>query len=243
VSVIERLHGAGGGLAVLVDPARTPPPMAEELARRAAGEGAVAMLVGNSFGGSDGMEACACALRAGAPSLPLIQFPATAAELTAAVDAVLLLSLLSGRNAQYLVEEHVRSVPFFLAHPAVEPISTAYLLIDGGRITSVESVTQTRPLPADKPELVAAHVHAARMIGMRAVYLEAGSGAARPVSEVLIRAAREATSGPLLVGGGIRSADDARRARAAGADVIVVGTAFERVGAPPVRALATAARA
>lgn len=243
MSVLDRLAGARGGLAVLVDPARTAPREAEALAAQAADEGAVALLVGNSFGGSDGVEACASALRRGAPELPLIQFPATAAELTPLVDAVLLLSLVSGRNPQYLIEEHVRAVPFFARHPAVEAVSTAYLLIDGGRVTSVESVTQTRPLPADKPELVAAHVRAARMIGMRAAYLEAGSGAAHPPGEALIRAAREATDGPLLVGGGIRTPDDARRARAAGADVVVVGTAFERRDAPPVRALALAARA
>jgi putative glycerol-1-phosphate prenyltransferase len=243
MSVLDRLSGARGGLAVLVDPARTGPHAAEELARHAAGEGAVALLVGNSFGGSDGMEACASALRRGAPTLPLIQFPATAAELTSLVDAVLLLSLVSGRNPQYLIEEHVRAVPFFLRHQHVEAISTAYLLIDGGKITSVEAVTQTRPLPSDKPELVAAHVHAARMIGMRAVYLESGSGADRPVSDLLVRAARTATEGPLLVGGGMRTPDDVRRARAAGADVIVVGTALERAEAPPVRQLVLAARA
>ena len=226
-----------------MDPGRTGPHAAEELARRAAGDGAVALLVGNSFGGSDGMEACASALRRGAPELPLIQFPATAAELTPLVDAVLLLSLVSGRNPQYLIEEHVRSVPFFVRHHRVEAISTAYLLIDGGRITSVEAVTQTRPLPADKPELIAAHVRAARMIGMRAVYLESGSGAERPVGDLLIRAARAATDGPLLVGGGVRTPDDVRRARAAGADVVVVGTALERAEAPPVKELALAARA
>jgi phosphoglycerol geranylgeranyltransferase len=241
--VLDALAGANGGLAVLVDPARTTPQASESLARRAADEGAVALLVGNSFGGSNGLEECATAMRRGAPELPLIQFPATAAELTAAVDAVLLLSLVSGRNPQYLIEEHVRAVPFFVRHPGIEAISTAYLLIDGGRITSVESVTQTRPLPADKPELVAAHVHAARLIGMRAVYLESGSGAERPAAEQIVRAARSATSGPLLVGGCIRTPDDARRARAAGADVVVVGTAFERGESPPVRALALAARA
>lgn len=246
MSALERITGAagrvGGGLAVLVDPARTVPNAAEELARRAEGDGAVALLVGNSFGAGDGFDGCAAALRRGAPSLPLIQFPATAAELTAAVDAVLLLSLVSGRNPQYLIEEHVRAVPFFARHPEVEAISTAYLLIDGGRVSSVEAVTQTRPLPADKPELVAAHVAAARMIGMRAVYLESGSGATLPASDTLIGAARSATAGPLFVGGGIRTPDAVRRARAAGADIVVVGTAFERSEPPPVRELAIAAR-
>ncbi|MDQ3696587.1 MAG: hypothetical protein M3373_00975, partial [Gemmatimonadota bacterium] len=146
-SIAERLEERRGGLAVLVDPARTDRECALELARRAEGEGAAALLVGNSFG-CDDVGAVADALREGAPATPLIQFPATASQLVAVVDAVLFLSLVSGRNAQYLIEEHVRAVPFLDRHPQVEVISTAYCLVDGGRVTSVEAVSQTRPLPA-----------------------------------------------------------------------------------------------
>lgn len=241
MSVRGRLS-ARGGLAVLVDPARTDVASAEALARRAAAEGAAAILVGNSFGARGDTAAVARALRAGAPALPLLQFPSSAADLVPDVDAVLLLSLVSGRNAQYLIDEHVRAVPFFEQHPEVEAISTAYLLIDGGRVTAVESASQTRPLPSDKPEFVAAHVRAAMLIGMDAVYLDAGSGAARAVPPALIRAARAATRGPLLVGGGVRDADTVRAARDAGADFVVVGTLFEQVDAAPVGHLAGAAR-
>lgn len=241
-SVADRLSDAGG-LAILVDPGRTNEAAAEELARRAAGEGACALLLGNSFGGDDNASLIARALRRGAPALPLLQFPSTASQLVADVDAVLLLSLVSGRNPQYLIEEHVRSVPFFHRHPNVAAISTAYCLIDGGHVTSVEAVSQTRPLPADKPELVAAHVFAAKLIGMRAAYLDAGSGAGKPVDPSLVAAARSATDGLLFVGGGLRHADQVRRTRDAGADIVVVGTLFEREGSGGVRALATAARA
>ena len=228
------------GLAVLVDPARLSARRAERLAAGAADAGVRALLVGSSFGGDGEMRPIARALKAGAPDLPLLLFPATAAQLVPDVDAILLLSLVSGRNAQYLIDEHVRAVPFFLQHPEIETISTAYCLIDGGRITSVESVSQTRPLPADKPELVAAHVHAAMRLGMRAVYLEAGSGASRPVQEALVAAARSATAGPLIVGGGIRRPEDVQRARRAGADLVVIGTAIER-DTGLVRELAAAA--
>src|SRR3989441_12795409 len=102
-------------------------------------------------------------------------------QLTEHADLILFLSLVSGRNPQYLIEEHVRAVPFLDQH-RVATLSTAYILIDGGRVTSVEAVSQTRPLPADKPELAAAHGKAARLIGMQAVYLEAGRGGARPVA-------------------------------------------------------------
>jgi geranylgeranylglyceryl phosphate synthase family protein len=233
--------GDRGGLAILVDPARTTPAAASELAARAAGEGVAALLIGNSFGAEDA-SAVARAMRAGAGGVPVLQFPATASQLVADVDAVLLLSLVSGRNAQYLVEEHVRAVPFFARHPEVQPISTAYVLVDGGVVTSVESVSQTRPLPSDKPELVFAHVRAASLIGMRATYVDAGSGATRPVSPALVSAAREATTGPLFVGGGVRAPDAVRAARDAGADFVVVGTLVERDGARRVRALASAAR-
>lgn len=232
-----------GGLAVLVDPARTSAREAEETARRATGEGARALLLGNSFGDDGRALDVARGLRRGANGVPVLQFPATAAQLVPAVDAVLLLSLVSGRNAQYLIEEHVRAVPFFERHPEVAVLSTAYCLIDGGHVTSVEAVSQTRPLPADKPELVVAHVRAAMLIGMQAVYLDAGSGAARPVSPALVAAARRATQGTVFVGGGVRSADAVRAAREAGADYVVVGTVVEREGTRMVRELADAAAA
>ena len=230
------------GLAVLIDPGRTTRGAAVELARRAAGEGAALLLLGNSFGADHGARELALALRE-VSSLPIVQFPATAAQLVAGVDALLLLSLVSGRNPQYLIEEHVRAVPFLDRHPEIEIVSTAYCLVDGGVVTSVEAVSQTRPLPADKPELVAAHVRAAMMIGMRAAYLEAGSGARAPVGTTLVHAARDALAGrgPLFVGGGIRGVEAVRRAREAGADFVVVGTLLEQGGSREVRALAAAA--
>ena len=132
------------------------------------------------------------------------------------------------------------SSDLFLDQHRVPTLSTAYILIDGGRVTSVEAVSQTRPLPADKPELAAAHVKAARLIGMQAVYLEAGSGAPRPVAPEIIRACRAAAPAApaapaadvaLFVGGGIRTPEQARAARVAGADFVVIGTAVEDGGA------------
>jgi putative glycerol-1-phosphate prenyltransferase len=233
-----------GGLAVLVDPVRATPASAREIALRAAGEGVGVLLLGTSFGAERGESAAvARALKDAAPEIPLLQFPATATQLAAEVDALLFLSLVTGRNPQYLIEEHVRAVPFVERNPHVEVISTAYCLIDGGVITTVESVSQTRPLPADKPELVAAHVRAAALIGMRATYLDAGSGAAKSVSPRAIAAARGASAGPLFVGGGIRTPEGVRIARDAGADFVVVGTLFEEQGPRLVSGLAHAARA
>jgi phosphoglycerol geranylgeranyltransferase len=174
-----------------------------------------------------------------ASGLPLLLFPGSASQLVPNVDAVLLLSLVSGRNAQYLIEEHVRAVPFFRRHP-VAAISTAYILVDGGRVTAVEAVSQTRPLPADKPEIAAAHAVAASLIGMAAVYLDAGSGAAHPVAPAVVRAVRQAVALPLFVGGGMRTPEQVCDAKTAGADFVVVGSAIEDGGAATMRELVVA---
>jgi putative glycerol-1-phosphate prenyltransferase len=219
------------GILALVDPSRGTPRDAALLAVAAATAGAAGLLIGSSFDGGAETQAVARAARQAAPALPIGLFPGSASQLTDAVDAILLLCLVSGRNPQYLIEEHVRAVPFLRRH-RVPTISTAYILVDGGRVTSVESVSQTRPLPADKPELAAAHAAAGCLIGMRAVYLEAGSGAARPVPPAVVRACREVVAAdvPLLVGGGIREPGQAAEARAAGADFVVVGSALEAAG-------------
>jgi putative glycerol-1-phosphate prenyltransferase len=217
------------GLLVLLDPARADAAGAAALAREAQAAGVAGVLIGSSFDGAAQTRTLAQAVRAAAPGLPLVLFPGSAMQLADGVDLILFLSLISGRNPQYLIEEHVRAVPWLRDHP-VTTLSTAYILIDGGRVTSVEAVSQTRPLPADKPELAAAHALAGRLIGMGAVYLDAGSGAQRPVGADIIGAVRTAVPAPtpLFVGGGIRSPDQAAAARLAGADFVVVGTVMER---------------
>ncbi len=239
MSILDRMKGCGSGLLVLVDPERTAPAEAAALARSAQAEGAAGLLIGTSFDGVARTAEVAAAIKR-ASSLPLLLFPGSANQLVPDVDAVLLLSLVSGRNPQYLIEEHVRSVPFFTRH-AVASISTAYILVDGGRVTAVESVSQTRPLPADKPEIAAAHAVAARLIGMAAVYLDAGSGALNPVQPAVIRAVRERVDLPLFVGGGMRTPEQVRAASEAGADFVVVGNIIETAGAQAVRTLVAAA--
>ena len=217
----------GSGLLVLVDPVRTTGAEAARIGREAKSVGVRGLLIGSSFDGAAQTHEVARALRENAPGIPVVLFPGSAMQLTDQVDLVLFLSLVSGRNPQYLIEEHVRAVPFLQQHP-VRTLSTAYILIDGGRVTSVESVSQTRPLPADKPELAAAHATAAQLIGMQAVYLDAGSGAERPVPAAVIRACRAAVpERPLFVGGGIRTPVQVRAARQAGANFVVIGTLIE----------------
>jgi len=228
------------GLLILVDPVRTTAAEAARIGREALAAGVRGLLIGSSFDGAAQTHEVARALRDSAPGLPVALFPGSAMQLTDQVDLVLFLSLVSGRNPQYLIEEHVRAVPFLREHP-VATLSTAYILIDGGRVTSVEAVSQTRPLPADKPELAAAHATAAQLIGMQAVYLDAGSGAERPVPADVIRACRAAVpERPLFVGGGIRSPAQARAARQAGADFVVIGTVIEEEANDDLRAFVEA---
>ncbi len=217
------------GLVVLLDPARADAARAGPLAREAQAAGVAGLLIGSSFDGVAQTRVLAQTVRDAAPGLPIALFPGSAMQLTDGVDLILFLSLISGRNPQYLIEEHVRAVPWLRDHP-VRTLSTAYILIDGGRVTSVEAVSQTRPLPADKPELAAAHALAGRLIGMNAMYLDAGSGAQQPVGAAIIGAVRTAVPAPtpLFVGGGIRSPEQAAAARQAGADFVVVGTVVER---------------
>lgn len=236
-------RGAGPArLAALIDPDRTAPRDAVRAAERAARAGFDLLLLGTSASRLGREDEVARALHR-ATALPLLLFPGGAHGLTPHADALLLLSLLSGRNPDYLVGEHVRAARRIrgLGIPA---IPTAYLLIDGGRVSSVERVTGTPPLPAQEAELVADHVVAADLLGFRAVYLEAGSGAARPVPAAVVSAAREATRLPLLVGGGLRAPEACARAAEAGADTLVIGTLLEEgAGDGLLLEIAAAARA
>ncbi len=158
---------------------------------------------------------------------PVVLFPGGGNQLSPYADALLLLSLVSGRNPEYLIGEHVRS-SYRILKSGIEVISTAYVLIDGGATTSVQYVSNTMPIPASKPDLAVATALAGEQIGMRNIYLEAGSGAMNPVPEAVIRAVAGVCKSPLMVGGGLRSMQAIEKAWNAGADIAVIGTAFEK---------------
>ncbi|MCQ2252956.1 MAG: geranylgeranylglyceryl/heptaprenylglyceryl phosphate synthase [Bacteroidales bacterium] len=157
---------------------------------------------------------------------PVVLFPGGGNQLAANADALLLLSLVSGRNPEFLIGEHVKS-SFQIMRSGIEVISTAYLLIDGGCITSVQYVSNTMPIPAGKADLAVSTALAGEQIGMRNIYLEAGSGAINPVPESTISAVSKYCKSHIMVGGGLRSMSAIEKAFRAGADMAVVGTAFE----------------
>lgn len=216
----------GARLAVLVDPDRVDPHGALAVAARAAEAGFDLLLLGTSRSTLGREGAVARALHRATP-LPLVLFPGGAEHLTPHADALLFLSLLSGRNAEYLAGEQVRAARRVRAL-GLRAIPTAYLLIDGGRVSSVERVTGTRPIARGDVDGLVDHALAAECLGLRAIYLEAGSGAAHAVPAEMVRAVREATRAPLLVGGGLRTAEACAALAAAGADTLVVGTVIEQ---------------
>ena len=160
-------------------------------------------------------------------NIPVVLFPGNNHQLCNEADVLLLLSLLSGRNADFLIGQHVVAAKA-IRDSGIESISTGYILIDGGCSTSVEYMSNTKPIPRDKVEIIVATAIAGELIGNRMVYLEAGSGAINPVSKEAIQAVRQAISLPIIVGGGIRTVEQAKDAYLAGADMIVVGNALEK---------------
>ncbi len=157
---------------------------------------------------------------------PVVLFPGSPAQLSRHADAVLLLSLISGRNPELLIGHHVTAAPT-IKSMGIEAIPTGYILVDGGKPTTVSYVSQTLPIPHDKPGIAAATALAGELLGLRTIYMDTGSGATRTVPSEMIRMVRRAVDLPVIIGGGIRTAEDARRICEAGADVLVVGTAFE----------------
>jgi putative glycerol-1-phosphate prenyltransferase len=160
-------------------------------------------------------------------SIPVVIFPGNNYQISAKADAILFLSLISGRNPEYLIGQQVIAAPL-IKEANIETIPTGYILIDGGRISTTSYITQTVPIPNDKPDIAVATALAGEMLGMKLIYLEAGSGAKNQVSAEMIKAVKQNISVPLIVGGGIRSAEQAEETCKAGADVVVVGNILEK---------------
>ena len=159
--------------------------------------------------------------------LPVIIFPGSSSHLSPYADAVLFISLISGRNPNYLFGEHVLSAPI-IKDMGIEVISAGYILIESGTPSAVEIISNTRPIPRQKVKIVMAHALAAEYLGMNFVYLEAGSGAKESVPDEMIEAVRNYIDIPLIVGGGIKTPEEAKAKVNAGASVVVVGNMLEK---------------
>ena len=228
MTIIDQLESIIGqyqaGYLVLVDPDRIKLKEIPRFAQLAQSAGVDGILLGGSFLTND-LSTIAETLKK-STDLPIILFPGSAMQVTPHADAILFMSLLSGRNANYLIGEQVKAAPM-IQRVGLETISTGYILIDGGQQTAVSFISNTTPIPNDKAEIAWAHALAGQYLGMKLIYLEAGSGAKKPVPDQIINSVKKQVTVPIIVGGGIRSPEVARKKVAAGAQFVVTGNVIE----------------
>ena len=212
-------------LAILLDPDKLDLEKAADFIPKINQSPATHILIGGSS--FDGNHLCELiVLLKQNTSLPILLFPGNATQISSKADGILFLQLLSGRNPDYLIEHQIDAVPF-LEKTNLEVISTGYILIESGSETAVERVSKTKPLASNNSDYVAQTAKAGEFIGNKLIYLEAGSGAQNAVPLEMIAQVSQRISVPLIVGGGIRSKTGIKDAFAAGADMVVIGTAFE----------------
>jgi putative glycerol-1-phosphate prenyltransferase len=212
--------------AVLIDPDKTDTSTCLQLIRNSVENKVDFFFVGGSLitGNSMGQVIKLIKMHT---SVPVILFPGSNLHIDMSADALLFLSLISGRNPDFLIGQHVISAPI-LKKSSLEILPTGYILVDSGKQTTVSYMSNTTPIPYDKPEIAACTAMAGEMLGLKLMYLDAGSGAQRAISPKMISTVRKSVDVPLIVGGGIRSASEAYEAILAGADIIVIGNGIEK---------------
>jgi len=218
-------------LAILIDPFNVQPEEAGKVGREAEESGADLILVGGSVGAGLRLHRVVRALK-DSSSLPVILFPGNVDGISPEADAILFMSLLNSTNPYWIIEAQALAAPTIRALQ-LEPIPTAYLIVEPGGSSAAGWVGRAREIPRKKPEIAVAYSLAASLLGMRWTYLEAGSGAEMPVPVEMVAAVKKKTGMGVIVGGGIRSPEMAKERAAAGADIIVVGTYLESGDAAP----------
>lgn len=213
-------------LAVLIDPDKQTESSLLRLMEHCVRAEIEQLLVGGSLVSTDWMRGMVKTIKQ-CCDIPVALFPGGIAQVVPEADAILLLSLISGRNPEYLIGQHIQAAPM-LKRSGLEIVPTSYLLIDGGKPTTVQYISNTMPIPADKPDVAAVTAMAGEQLGQLITYLDAGSGAQNPVPVDVIEAVRKATDNPIIVGGGIRTPGQAWERAQAGANMLVIGNALEK---------------
>lgn len=213
-------------LAVLVDPDKPSDAQILSIVEKAKAADVDFFFVGGSLLVTDSLDHCIKLIKANC-DIPVLIFPGNSLQISKYCDGFLLLSLISGRNPEMLIGWHVIAAPYLKLY-GNEIIPTGYMLIDSGKATSVTYMSDTTPIPHDKDDIAMCTAIAGEMLGLKLIYLEAGSGALMPVSTSMISKVSQMINIPLIVGGGIKTPEMAADAVKAGADVIVIGTAFEK---------------
>lgn len=212
--------------AVLVDPDKVAPADMTHLATLCEDAGVDYLFVGGSLLIDNELEVCIQRFKANS-NIPVVLFPGSPMQVTPYADALLYLSLVSGRNPDLLIGQHVISAPMVKAS-GIEVISTGYMVIDGGVPTTVSYMSHSAPIPANKPDIALCTAWAAELQGKHVIYMDAGSGARNPVSEEMIHKVSSHISAPLIIGGGIHTPEKVYANCQAGANVVVVGNAIEK---------------
>ena len=215
----------GAGYFVLIDPDRWELDQVDGFVQQINTSGADAIMVGSSLILGESLQAKMKRIHEIA-EIPVILFPGNLSQLSPHVDAVFYLIVISGRNPQFLIGDQVQGAPV-VKEMGIEPMSTGYMLIESGRVTSAEFISGSKPIPRDKPEIAAVHALAAEYMGMKLLYLEAGSGAKHAVSPEMIYAVSQYSNVPIIVGGGIKTPEHAAQLVKAGASFIVTGNVLE----------------
>lgn len=225
--LIQLKKDNGAGYFVLIDPDKTPPGDLPALLDKAIEAGVDAFLVGGSLLLTPDFDGYLTTFKQYSHNHPVIIFPGGVHQISKQADAILYLSLLSGRNAHHIIGSQVIAAPI-IHRLGLEAISTAYLLVESGKATSAEFMSGTTPLPRHKAEIAVAHALAASYMGFQTIYLEGGSGADFSVPEEMIYAISKSVDVPMIVGGGIRTPELAARKVEAGASFIVTGNILEQ---------------
>jgi phosphoglycerol geranylgeranyltransferase len=225
-SFTERKTYGKKSFAVLIDPDKVNDEKMEQLVSLAVAAKVDYFFVGGSLVISSYLDQCIKFIKKHC-SIPVILFPGSPSQISKYADALLYLSLISGRNPELLIGQHVVSAPV-VKNSGLEIMSTGYMVIDGGAPTTVSYISNATPLPADKNEIAMCTAMAGEMLGMKLIYMDAGSGAKRAIPEGMIEKVAQSISVPLIVGGGITEPEKAYLNCKAGADVIVVGNAIEK---------------
>lgn len=225
-SIAGKKNAGRKSFAVLIDPDKVNEQKITELSDLTAEANVDFLLVGGSLVISNHLDEVVKQIKRQC-SIPVILFPGTPSQVSRYADALLYLSLISGRNPELLIGQHVISAPF-VKQSGLEIISTGYMVIDGGAPTTVSYISNATPIPFNKNEIAVCTAMAGEMLGMKLIYMDAGSGAERPITEAMIAGVANAIEIPLVVGGGITDPEKAYLNCKAGADVIVVGNAIEK---------------
>jgi putative glycerol-1-phosphate prenyltransferase len=212
--------------AILIDPEHCNHNILKNLVTLATEATVDYIFVGGSLLVNDHLDQCIKLIRS-ETSLPVILFPGSEMQVNGKADAILVLSLISGRNPELLIGKHVLAAPYIKAS-GLEILPTGYMLIESGNSTTALYMSNTTPIPREKDGIAVCTAMAGEMLGLKLIYMDAGSGASHAVSASMIRSVKENISIPLVVGGGIRTPEAAFESCSAGADLIVVGTAIEK---------------